>query len=259
MPEQSASSPPAKAAHPATLAGARDGTTLFASGVTTPLNAQNGVGFLVIARDVSADKHRTDGDRSATGAALESAAMVRRREDLKDEFLAVMSHELKQPLNLIQVSAELLVRLPEVRECQKVQRIGDTIMRAVSAQETIVNDLLDLSRVQTGKLHLRREPVDLTDTVQRLGEALAVDAARKRITLVLDVVPDHPLMCHCDQVRVEQVIWNVLGNAIKFTPEGGEVRVTMAGDQGMARLEVRDTGIGISPEFLPNVSTLQPG
>ena len=166
-----------------------------------------------------------------------------------------MSHELKQPLNLIHVNAELLVRLPEVRELPTVQRLGTTILRAVDAQETIVNDLLDLSRVQTGKLRLHAEAIDLVQLIRQLGDAIAQDAERKSITLDIRTPPQE-LHCHCDRVRIEQVVWNLLGNAIKFTPEHGKISVQVEVDGAMAKMQVSDTGAGISAEALPTIFEL---
>ena len=152
-----------------------------------------------------------------------------------------MSHELKQPLNLIQVSAELLTRVPELADSPMAQRIGGTIMRAVAAQETIVNDLLDLSRVQTGKMRLNPEAIDLGELVQTLGQAIVVDATKKGITV--DIQADDGVMCQVDPVRIEQVVWNLLGNAVKFTPEGGRISVTLSTEGECARLDVTDTGV----------------
>ncbi len=233
----------------------RDGSTFFCSGVMAAASGKPGVGFIKIARDISENKHREEQHEVELGTALKSAESAQAKSDMRDRFLAVMSHELKQPLNLILVNAELLVRTPEGQASARVKRIGDTIMRAVAAQETIVNDLLDLSRVQTGKLHLSFVPTDLSDIVLRFCEAMAEDAKRKNVALHVDV-PEPALVCACDPVRIEQVVWNLLGNAIKFTPEGGSVTVSLLEDHGHARLSIADTGVGISAEFLPNVFEL---
>ncbi len=233
----------------------RDGTTFFCSGVMATVSTARGIGYIKIARDASDYRHREEQHLSDLGTAQQSAALAQTKSDMRDRFLAVMSHELKQPLNLILVNAELLIRTPEAQASAQVRRIGDTIMRAVSAQETIVNDLLDLSRAQTGKLHLRHELTDLRDMVQRLGEAMTIDATRKRIDMRVEL-PDQALLCACDPVRIEQIIWNLLGNAIKFTPEEGRVTMSLEEDLGFARLQVEDTGIGISPDALPDVFEL---
>lgn len=233
----------------------KDGTTFFCSGVTTPMQSGGEMGFLKIARDVSASKDREIEQRAELRNEQRAGAEVRNESDAKDRFLAVMSHELKQPLNLIHVNAELLVRLPEVRELAKVQRIGATILRAVDAQETIVNDLLDLSRVQTGKLRLHLEPVDLGHVVRQLGDALAQDAKRKNIALDVDI-PTQELLCNGDRTRIEQVIWNLLGNSIKFTPEHGRISVRLQVEGSMGRVEIVDTGMGIAADALPTIFDL---
>lgn len=232
-----------------------DGSVFFCSGVMTTASGDRGLGYIKIARDVSKNKHRQEQQDVELGTARKSVESAQAKSDMRDRFLAVMSHELKQPLNLILVNAELLVRTPEGQASPRVKRIGDTIMRAVAAQETIVNDLLDLSRVQTGKLHLSFAPTDVSDIVLRFSDAMAEDAQRKKVTLTVEM-SGPPLLCICDPVRIEQVVWNLLGNAIKFTPEGGAVTVSLVEDQGHARLSIADTGVGISPEFLPNIFEL---
>ncbi|MCD9097303.1 ATP-binding protein [Luteimonas fraxinea] len=232
----------------------RDGTTFFCSGVTTPLHTGSGRGFVTLARDVSASKIREVNQDASIETARRTAAELKASAELKDRFLAVMSHELKQPLNLIQVNAELLVRLPECRSIEAVQKIGGTLIRAVAAQETIVNDLLDFSRINTGKLQLRRQPTDLAEIVELLGKAAIPDAARNGITLVTEVAD--AVVCDGDPVRLEQVVWNLLSNARKFTPKGGQIRISVTSEGDEARLEVTDTGIGISKEFLPHIFEL---
>jgi two-component system CheB/CheR fusion protein len=231
-----------------------DGTTFFCSGVMTPLHAARKSGFLKIARDVSEGKRVELQQLSELNDERRARAKAAEGTELRDRFLAVMSHELKQPLNLIQVNAELLTRLPEISQFPVVHRIGGTIMRAVSAQETIVNDLLEHSRIQTGKMRLSREPTDLVELVRTLVQAMATDGAGKGITLNLEA--PQRVICDCDPVRIEQVVWNLLGNAVKFTPEKGRIAVALSVDEGFAKLEVTDTGAGIAPEYLPRVFEL---
>lgn len=232
----------------------KDGTPFFCSGVVTPINTELGLGYVKIARDISEVKRRESLQDATLTEERRSKAVIEAGLELKDRFLAEMAHELRQPLNLIQVNAELLVRLPETRGSAAVQRIGSTIVKAVSAQETIVNDLLDHSRIQTGKLKLHREPTDLAEIVGRFAQAMTSDLARKRIPL--QVHSDEPVIVDGDPVRIEQVVWNLLGNAIKFTPEGGSIRISVFADQRVAKLQVSDTGSGISPDFLPRIFDL---
>ena len=233
----------------------KDGTRFFCSGVTTPMQSGDEIGFLKIARDTSEGKGRELQQSADLSKEQHSTSEARSASEAKDRFLAVMSHELKQPLNLIHVNAELLVRLPDMRESAAVQRIGGTILRAVTAQETIVNDLLDLSRVQTGKLRLHPEAIDLGQLIRQLGDAIGQDAARKKIELEIQT-PVQELVCKCDRVRIEQVIWNLLGNAIKFTPENGKVSLKVMVEGKSAKVEVTDSGIGISAQALPTIFEL---
>lgn len=229
----------------------RDGSRFYCSGVLTPMHGTGAVGFIKIARDVSQTKE--------TELRQDEEIALQRREnvdlhaaaDVRDQFLAVMSHELKQPLNLIHVNAELLVRSAETRNIPAAVRIGHVIQRAVKAQETIVNDLLDLSRIRTGKLRMLPDRIDLVPLMQRLVQVAAAEAAAMRIRLELDV-PDE-LECWGDPVRIEQVVWNLLGNAVKFTPADGRIVVTASLDGGEARVEVADTGIGIPEAALPTI------
>ena len=239
-----------------------DGSTFYCSGVVSLLRGRVAGetegeiegGFIKICRDQTERKVVETRQGLALGDQRRAVATAQEGNVVRDQFLAVMSHELKQPLNLIQVNAELLIRLPEFSQSTVAQRIGGTIMRAVGAQETIVNDLLDLSRVQTGKMHLHPVATDLSETVQTLSQAIAADAARKSITLSVNAAAG--VMCHADPVRLEQVIWNLLGNAVKFVPERGRIDVTVKLDGDFAVLEVADNGIGIAAKYLPRIFEL---
>ena len=228
-----------------------DGSRVFCSGVTSPLEGEAGKGFAKIARDMTGSKHQELAHEHLLFKEKKAALGAQVANELKDRFLAVMSHELKQPLNLIQMSAELLMRLPLVGDNPAVMRIGDNIKRAVSSQSKIINDLLDLSRIRTGKLRLSRVGVSLDQIAKALAFAAAPDVERKNITLELNFAAG--VTCWCDPVRVEQIMWNLINNAIKFTPEGGRVTVSVAYDGEFAKLMVADTGCGIGPEFLPHV------
>ncbi|MDM0010570.1 CheR family methyltransferase [Variovorax sp. J22G73] len=231
-----------------------DGTAVFCSGVLTPLHSGEPIGFLKIARDTSASKRAEQTQSDELLKVRQVSASTKEALDLKDRFLAVMSHELKQPLNLISVNAELMVRLPELKTLPSALRIGRTIGRAVAAQEKIVNDLLDLSRIQTGKLRLNKEPHDLVEIVRVISQAMAPDAAAKNIRLYV-TFPERAI-CDCDAVRIEQIVWNLLGNALKFTPDGGTISVSVETNATHAKLEVRDSGPGIAAESLGTVFEL---
>jgi two-component system CheB/CheR fusion protein len=230
----------------------KDGTQIFCRGVVTPISGDNFTGFAKIARD-DTDKKGLESQQQMQ-LTLERAIRAQAEEAnrLKDEFFAVLSHELKNPLNLIHVKAELLTRLPAAREIALVREAGDAIQRSVISQAKIIDDLLDLSRVRTGKLALRFEPVDLAAVLRAVVEASLDDAKSNEINLSLTGI-EVPFVIQADAVRFEQMLWNMVRNALKFTPRGGRVDLSLARENGFARIEVVDTGRGIAPEFLPKI------
>lgn len=231
----------------------KDGSRLFCQGVTTPLS-NNGTlyGYAKIARDQTARVQHDDRREAALSSEQHGRSMAESASAMKDEFLAVMSHELRHPLNLIAINAELLVRLPELRQSPTAQRAAYVIRTSVTSQAKIIDDLLDMSRLSTGKLTLAREDVDLGDIAARLVDVLKADPLLEFLRLQF-VQADHPLMVSADVVRMEQVVLNLLNNAVKFTPAGGTIALTLCADDGQARLDVSDTGAGIEPRFLPHI------
>lgn len=185
-----------------------------------------------------------------TGRAL---ALAQADNILKDEFLAVMSHELKHPLNLIQLNAELLARSPGVKASDSSVRAAEAIQQSVKSQVRIIEDLLDLSRVRTGKLKLNRSAVSLSTTVDCIVEVLRPTARASGVELYTDCDNAAPILIQADPVRVEQIVWNLLSNGINYTPDGGTVSVALQREGGMARLDVIDTGRGIDKAFLGHV------
>jgi|GEM_PF-1235578 len=234
----------------------RDGSSFFCSGIMTPMfEGGSLVGYARIARDL------TDGKRAEIqlAALLEKETEVRaelqRAITMKDEFLAVMSHELKHPLNLIHVNAELLARLPESRNLPGVTRAAEIIRRAVLSQAKITDDLLDLSRLRTGKLTINAMPVPLAAIVSRVADAVTADAAAKGLSVLVDVGPPN-LLVHADPVRVEQIVWNLVSNALKFTQPGGHIELRLVADGDECRLDVIDDGQGIAPDFIDEVFSM---
>jgi PAS domain S-box-containing protein len=185
--------------------------------------------------------------------ALDNARLYREAQEanrLKDEFLATVSHELRTPLNAIMGWAEMLRtgRLDDEMTAQAYE----TIARNAISQARIIDDILDVSRIITGKLRIDAEPVELAAITGTVVEAVRPAALAKNITL--DVELDEAASAVSgDAGRLQQVVWNLLSNAIKFTPENGRVTVRLAGDGAETHLTVRDSGCGIKPEFLPHV------
>ncbi|MBB3343612.1 chemotaxis protein CheB [Luteimonas sp. RC10] len=174
---------------------------------------------------------------------------------LRDEFLAVMSHELKNPLNLISVNTELMARLPGVRESSSAIASIETVRRAIRSQTKIIDDLLDMSRIRTGKLALKPEPVDVGMVVTELVEVARLDSASVGIEFRMQI-PDAPIMVRGDASRIEQIVWNLLSNAIKFTPQGGQISLVVGVEENYVRLCVQDTGQGIDAQSLPRIFDL---
>ena len=230
----------------------KDNTRFFCSGVVTPFESGDLHGLAKIGRDITGVRH----ELTTRDAMLHEERAVRSQYEassrLKDEFLAIMSHELKHPLNLIHVNAELLMRMPQVREIASVQRAAQVIRKGVMSQAKIIDDLLDLSRARTGKMTLQVVPVDPATTLETIVSAAKGDASAKRITLSWQVESDLPPVA-CDPVRLEQIVWNLISNAIKYTPEGGHVEVAVDSDGPDMRLSITDSGRGISAAFLPHV------
>ena len=231
----------------------KDGSSFYCSGVMTPLRDGNAVGFVKIARDATGHKRNEVAREALLRQERAASSAARSANELKDQFLAVMSHELKHPLNLIQVHAELLMRLPELREITSVQRAADSIRGAVRSQAKIIDDLLDLSRVRTGKLALDREPVRIVEALRAIFEAAGGDARGKDITLHWDCRLDDEMRLECDRVRTEQIVWNLISNAVKFTHEGGAVSLQLALDGEAVRIRITDDGRGIEAAYLPHI------
>ncbi|MEO8249118.1 MAG: PAS domain-containing protein, partial [Burkholderiales bacterium] len=229
------------------------GDRVYCSGIMTPLHERGElIGYAKIVRDVSEEK-RVEAQLEALLAKEQQAgAELQRAFALKDEFLAVMSHELKHPLNLIHVNAELLSRLPQVRNVPAVAQAAEVIRRTVLSQAKIIDDLLDLSRIRTGKLALKRQRMEWADVIGRARDAIEGDAAGRQITISLELdAAASPV--DADPVRAEQIVWNLLSNAIKFSAPGGTIDVRLALDGDFSRLDVKDTGQGISADFVPQV------
>ena len=168
---------------------------------------------------------------------------------LKDEFLATLSHELRTPLNAILGWTSMLVR--NQIDASRLPHVFDTLDRNAQAQAQLIADVLDVSRIITGKLQLQMATVDLCELVARAVDSVRPTALAKSISLSLD----EPREClvRGDAARLQQVLWNLLSNAVKFTPPGGTVRVARRRESGGVIVSVSDSGMGIPPPFVPFV------
>jgi signal transduction histidine kinase/ActR/RegA family two-component response regulator len=169
---------------------------------------------------------------------------------MKDEFLATVSHELRTPLNAILGWVRML-RTDSLRPEKRAHAL-ETIERNASVQSQLIEDLLDVSRIITGKLRLDVTTVDIGSVVESAVEAVRPAATAKGVSLSHSVEPDAgPILGDPD--RLQQVVWNLLANGVKFTPRGGTVSVNVVKRDSLVDIVVADTGQGIAPEFLPHV------
>ena len=224
----------------------KDGSRFFCSGEVTLLSGDSLQGYVKIARDLTGHKRQHE-EQS------QQLAETRNTNDLKDEFFAIMSHELKHPLNLIQLNAELLRRLPVTKSVAPAAKAVNTICDAVNSQARIIDDLLDVARVRTGKLKLQPVAVDLINVLSDIHTVVVNE--QHDITVEL-LVPSDALIIHADPTRLEQIIWNLVNNALKFTPPKGRVQLIASQTGNMARLDVKDNGAGIAAENLDHVFDL---
>lgn len=182
----------------------------------------------------------------------EARDVAEKANQLKDEFLATLSHELRNPLNVILGYSELLLRIPEIEQSSRLRKMGEALRRNAQSQSQLINDLLDLSRLQRGKISLNHETVSLTVIIDNAVETVRGEVAAKGIEIGLTVA-DQFLLVDGDRLRLQQIAWNLLNNAVKFTPAGGSIGIGLHRDEQSAVLVVEDTGQGIEASFLPHV------
>lgn len=193
---------------------------------------------------------------------LQSAELLKREHEfrtvaeassrLKDEFLATLSHELRNPLNVVLGYSELLLRTPQIADTPHLLQISKALKRNAQSQSQLINDLLDLSRLQMGKVSLNRETVSLGTIIDNAVETVRADATAKNLTISV-TSPDELFVVAADPLRMQQVVWNLLNNAVKFTPDGGTISLSLQSERDAVLLTIEDSGPGIDPEFLPHV------
>ncbi len=206
-------------------------------GLTQRADKRLMAGWILVATDIDAEQQ-----------ALEQAETANR---MKDEFLATVSHELRNPLNSISGWLHLL-RTGNLDKVENVRAL-DTIERNVQLQSSLINDILDVSQVTRGRIQLNMKSLALTAVLKAALTSIKPAAEAKEIDLRCDIDLEGDGFVRGDEDRLQQVIWNLLSNAVKFTPCGGSVTVRLYREGLMLNLMVSDTGQGISPAFLPFV------
>lgn len=175
---------------------------------------------------------------------------VERASRIKDEFLATLSHELRTPLNAIVGWTQILRSDPSSQE--DLHHGLEIIERNTRAQAQIIEDLLDMSRIISGKIHLELTRIDLSDAIRMAIKSITPSAISKNLRIELSLDPRRHIV-NADAARIQQILWNLLTNAAKFTPSGGLIRIELTRSDRHVSVSVTDTGEGIDPDFLPHV------
>ena len=208
------------------------------------------VGTVTVVHDVT-DRVRSESEmRRQIAVAEEARTLAEEALRQKDEFLATLSHEIRTPLNAVIGWTRILrSRTVDAAMLENALRVID---RNATAQSRLIEDMLDMARIVSGKLRLELAPVDLVAITSAAIDVLTPAAAAKGVALRAQL-PARPRAIIADADRVQQIAWNLLSNAVKFTPQGGTIEVQIPDEPEPVRLVVRDNGQGIAPEFLPYV------
>jgi PAS domain S-box-containing protein len=235
-----------------------DGTERPIDDSGAPIRDKNGrtIGAVLVFRDIG-DRRKAEAERRDAAVERErlltaertARADAERANRVKDEFIAMVSHELRTPLNAILGWTQLMRQSPT--NTGVIERGLDVVSRNTRIQTQLISDLLDMSRIISGKLRLSIEEVDLPALIDNAIEAVHQPARNKGIAIHRELGAMPPIAG--DPARLQQVIWNLLLNAIKFTPDGGSVLVRLRSVGGDAEITVADTGIGIRSEVLPHI------
>ena len=230
----------------------KDGTSIEISLTVSPIIDGDGrvVGASKIARDIT-DRKRSEAVRERLLAAEQALrAEAERSSRMKDEFLAILSHELRTPLTSM-LGWTRVLRARKLDEIATASAL-EVLERNTRLMAQLIDDLLDMSRIISGKLKIEQEPVDLVTVIEAALESVrpAADAKSLQIATVLDPATG-PVWG--DALRLQQVLWNLLSNAVKFTPPKGKIEVSLCLENDHARITVTDTGSGIPLEILPRI------
>jgi PAS domain S-box-containing protein len=243
----------------------KDGSRFWASVVITAVHDEHGNlrGFAKVTRDITERKRAEETQRALVEqqqARLQAEDERRRAEQsyrvaqeanrAKDEFLMTLSHELRTPMTAILGWARLLPSMSP--DDTNFREAIDQIARGAQLQAHLIDDVLDVSRIVSGKLRLARESIDVARLIASAVEAVRPTAEAKNITLTTSLGPALGTIV-ADATRLQQIMWNLLSNAVKFTPRHGIVQVGARRTSSHVQLTVTDTGEGIDPDFLPHV------
>ncbi|HMI32099.1 MAG TPA: ATP-binding protein, partial [Candidatus Limnocylindrales bacterium] len=228
-----------------------DGTVRVILGQGDVITDRNGkpIRMAGTGQDITEHK-RAENARASLALEQEARREAEEANRIKDEFLAVLSHELRTPLNAIVGWANLL---KEGRlDAPTTARAVETINRNIQIQSHLISDILDISRMAAGQLYLKKQAVDLAAVIESALDTMKPTALAKNVRLDRDLTPIGKAVLG-DPDRLQQVIWNMLSNAIKFAPDGGRVMIRLDRNGETATIRVEDDGPGVDPDFLPHV------
>ena len=238
-------------------ASRKDGSILPVEISLSPIQSEAGIHVIAIVRDVTARRHAEERFREMqeqftreleekNRQLQQRNAEVERSDRLKSEFLASMSHELRSPLHTISGFAELLIEELEGPLNEKQKRFVSNIQHDSQHLLALINDLLDISKIEAGRMEFHPESFALLPAVEEVVEMIRPRAAAKNIQTSIEVEPS--ISVHADRVRLRQILTNLLSNAVKFTPEAGRVSVSAFARPGRTAISVTDSGVGIARE-----------
>jgi two-component system CheB/CheR fusion protein len=232
----------------------KDGRIVFASVSARYMRKNDGTldCILVLIQDIT-ERKRLEADlRAAKDSAEHAKAVAELANRAKDYFLAVLSHELRTPLTPVVMGVSMLQDRPDLD--QDVRETLEMVRRNAEMEARLIDDLLDLTRISRGTVELQKQRVDLGTVIDYAVEVCRSDIEARGLKFSVDMGVDSPYWLEADITRLQQVFWNLLKNAIKFTPHGGCVGIRCCLDgQGQVVVEVNDNGIGIDPEALPRL------
>jgi PAS domain S-box-containing protein len=229
----------------------KDGRRVAISLTVSPVLDESGaiIGVSKIARDITERRAAAAERERLLEAERAARSEAERASRVKDDFVAMVSHELRTPLNAILSWTQLMMRGRQ--DPAILERGLNIVARNTRVQAQLISDLLDISRIVAGKLQLEMQPVDVESIVRDAVETLRQDAETKGIDVQTTLEATRPVSG--DSARIQQVVWNLLANAIKFTPQGGHIAVTLRNSGAQVEISVADDGAGIRPDFLPHV------
>jgi PAS domain S-box-containing protein len=228
----------------------KDGTAIDLSVFAASLRATGSPGYVALVEDISGRKRYERERAELLGRERDARREAEAANRLKDEFLATLSHELRTPLNAIMGWASML-RQQKLDEEGRTRAV-EIIERNAKSQQQLVNDILEVSRIIRGQLRLELNPVNVVDAVRLALESVSPTTATKHQEL-LTSLPEAPILVSGDRERLQQVFWNLLSNATKYTQRDGKIEVLVVPTPTDVTVTVRDNGIGIAPEILPHI------